>query len=163
MRDDRASVVRPAVDWRTFFGGLNSAAASRKAAPGVRPLVDAKHEIDRRFVEPVRLDDVAASAKLSKFHLVRAFRKIYQRTPHQYVIERRVRRARELLERTDMSVTAICFEVGFESLGSFVSMFRRIVGVPPGRYRRQFSRDAQDPVRAPVPACLYNAFRQRPR
>ena len=151
------------MDWAEFFGGLNRATASRRNAPGVRSLVHAKHEIDRRFIEPVRLDEVASSARLSKYHLIRAFKRIYQRTTHQYVIERRVRRARELLERTDLSVTAICFEVGFESLGSFVSMFGRIVGDSPKRYRERFRQGERQPADAPAPACFYNAFRRRPR
>jgi len=152
------------VNWAVFFAGLNRATAARRNAPGVGPLVHAKHEIDRRFIEPVRLDDVASAARLSKFHLVRAFKRIYQRTPHQYVMERRVRRARELLERTDMSVTAICFEVGFESLGSFVSLFRRTVGESPKRYRDRFKQgNVPQPTQAPAPACFYNAFRRRPR
>jgi AraC-like DNA-binding protein len=153
------------VNWPQFFAGLNEATAARRTAHGSRPVVAAKHEIDRRFVEPMRLDDVAATARLSKFHMIRAFKKIFQRTPHQYVVERRVRRARELLERTELSVTAICYEVGFESLGSFVSMFKRIVGVSPGRYRGRFSGSHDthpDAERVPAPACFYNAFRRRP-
>jgi len=149
--------------WSAFYAGLNRATAARQSAPGVRPVVDVKHEIDRRFIESVRLSDVAETARLSKFHLIRAFKTIFQRTPHQYVVERRVRRARELLERTEMSVTAICFEVGFESLGSFVSMFKRVVGESPGKYRERFTRESpSDAGRVPAPACFYNAYRRRP-
>ena len=163
-RDQREQERSLIVNWAEFFGGLNRATAARRNAPGVRSLVHAKHEIDRRFVESIGLDDVASSARLSKYHLIRAFKRIYQRTPHQYVIERRVRRARELLERTELSVTAICFEVGFESLGSFVSLFRRQVGEPPKRYRERFKQGSdRQPANAPATACFYNAFRRRPR
>lgn len=58
-------------------------------------------------------------------------------------------------------MTAVCFEVGFESLGSFVATFRRHVGEPPGAYRRRFLRTG--PVRTlAAPACLYKAFSRRP-
>jgi AraC-like DNA-binding protein len=147
------------VNWQPFFSGLNRARAERGSA--ARPL-RAKHEVDRRFIESLSLDEVADAACLSKYHLIRAFRDTFQRTPHRYLVERRIARAREMLERTDRSVTDICFDVGFESLGSFVRLFRREVGEPPNRYRKRFVRGG-DPHRAPVPACLYEAFRNRPR
>lgn len=146
------------VQWARWFGGLHRAAAAR---PARRSVVRAKHHIDREYTAGVALDDLAATARLSKFHFVRAFRAIFEHTPHRYQIERRIRRARELLERTDLSVTAVCFEVGFESLGSFVATFRRHVGEPPRAYRRRFVRAG--PVHAlAAPACLYRAFSSRP-
>jgi hypothetical protein len=100
-------------------------------------------------------------APRAKFHFVRAFRHIFRHTPHRYLVVRRITRARELLERTEMSVTAVCFEVGFEILGSFVARFRQIVGEAPGRYRQRFSQ--RGPVHErPVPACLYEVFTRRP-
>lgn len=144
--------------WACWYDGLHRA---RQQCPPKPRVVRAKHYIDRCFVDGVLLDHVASEARLSKYHFVRAFRDICRRTPHRYLVERRIRRARELLERTDLSVTAVCFEVGFESLGSFVARIRQLVGEPPGQYRRRFARHGPIETRA-VPACLYEAFAMRP-
>jgi AraC-like DNA-binding protein len=144
--------------WEVWYGGLHRASAD--AARRAR-VVRAKHYIDRQFAKSVPLDAMAAEARLSKYHFVRAFRDIFSQTPHRYLVARRIVRARELLERTDRSVTEICFEVGFESLGSFVSRFRQLVGHPPARYRRLFAKHGSVHERA-IPACLYEAFSRRP-
>jgi AraC-like DNA-binding protein len=144
--------------WASWYGGLHQASAQSARR---RPVVQAKLYIDRRFIEPVALATMATEARLSKYHFVRAFRDILRQTPHRYLVTRRIARARELLERSDRSVTEICFEVGFESLGSFVSRFRQLVGLPPGRYRRLFTKHGTVHERA-IPACLYEAFSRRP-
>jgi len=144
--------------WAAFYEGLHAARQPRATRP---PVVRAKHYIDKEFLGGASLEMIAREAAMSKYHFVRAFSEIFRQTPHRYLVERRISRARELLERTDMSVTAICFEVGFESLGSFVSRFREIVGAPPGKYRQRFSREGAIHLRA-VPSCLYEAFSRRP-
>ncbi len=144
------------VGWAMWYDGLHRACAWR---PRRARLVRAKHYIDRRFIEPVSLDTIAAKAGLSKFHFVRAFRDIFRLTPHRYLVERRIARARELLERTDLSVTDICFEIGFESLGSFVNRFRQLVGEPPSRYRRRFIPRGTVNERA-IPACLHHGWQR---
>jgi AraC-like DNA-binding protein len=91
--------------------------------------------IDERFDEAIDLDAMAREADLSRFHFVRAFRNEFQTTPHQYLQAKRIQRAKQLLASGNFSVTDVCFEVGFESLGSFSALFRRIVGQPPATYR----------------------------
>lgn len=144
--------------WQAWYDGLHLARYATGHGPAV---IRGKHYIDRQFVEGASLDAIAAEARMSKFHFVRAFRDIFRQTPHRYLVARRITRARELLERTDLSVTAVCFEVGFESLGSFVARFRQIVGEPPSRYRQRFSQRGSVFER-PVPACLYEVFTRRP-
>jgi AraC-like DNA-binding protein len=139
--------------WEAWYDGLHMAFAQQ---PRPAPLVRAKHYIDREFIEQVPLNIMASKAGLSKYHFVRAFRDIFMQTPHRYQVERRIARARELLERTDMSVTDICFEVGFESVGSFAPRFRQLVGESPTQYRRRFTPQGSVAERA-IPACLYEA------
>lgn len=90
------------------------------------------------FDGPLALAELAAVAGLSPNHLLRAFRQVIGRTPHQYLTELRLARARRLLRETDQPVTEICLAVGFASPGSFSWLFRRATGLPPLAYRRRF-------------------------
>jgi len=89
------------------------------------------------FAEPVTLGELARVACLSPNHLLRTFRQAFGETPHQYLTGRRLIEARRLLAQGDLTVTAVCLAVGFESLGSFSALFRRRFGVPPSSCRRQ--------------------------
>jgi AraC family transcriptional regulator len=84
----------------------------------------------------VSLSDAARAACLSPFHFHRAFQAAFGTTPHRYALRHRLERARHLLRATDRSITDICLETGFESLGSFSSLFRRTYGVAPSECRR---------------------------
>lgn len=77
------------------------------------------------------LAEVAAVAALSPNHLIRTYRAAFGRTPHQHLTELRLQRAHRLLTTRDRSVTEVCLEVGFSSLGSFSDAFRRRFGVRP--------------------------------
>jgi len=98
-------------------------------------LVRARRFIDDRFDQPLNLDAIAAEACLSRYHFLRQFQREFNKTPHEYLQERRLERARQLLAAGNHSVTDVCFEVGFQSLGSFSTLFRRVVGQPPATYR----------------------------
>ncbi|HLW02340.1 MAG TPA: AraC family transcriptional regulator [Ktedonobacterales bacterium] len=86
---------------------------------------------------PLTLDDLARVACLSPNHFLRTFKAAFHQTPHQYLTSRRLEQASHLLRHTDLSVTEICFAVGFQSLGSFSWLFRRKVGLSPEAFRRQ--------------------------
>lgn len=90
--------------------------------------------------DSVSLKDAARAACLSPFHFHRAFRSAFGITPHRYAIRHRLERARHLLHATNRSVTDICFETGFESLGSFSSLFRRTYGIAPSDFRAGISK-----------------------
>jgi AraC family transcriptional regulator len=81
------------------------------------------------------LERAARAACLSAYHFHRAFKRAFGETPHQYLTRLRLERARDLLRRTDIPVTSVCFEAGFESLGSFGTLFRKTFGLSPRRYR----------------------------
>src|SRR5260221_6636017 len=91
--------------------------------------------MDRAYAEPLDVRAVAAVAHVSQAHFSRSFRAVFGETPHSYLQRRRVERAMFLLRETDRSITDICFDVGFGSLGTFSRTFRAIVGESPSEYR----------------------------
>lgn len=108
-------------------------------------------------IEPARVADIAGELDLSPFHFIRQFEAVFGRTPHQYRIDARLERARHLLADGRHSVTEVCMEVGFSSLGSFSALFTRRIGVTPSAYQRRLRGLVQVPgvlPRALVPGCL---------
>jgi AraC-like DNA-binding protein len=92
--------------------------------------------MDRAYAEPLDVPSVAAVAHVSAAHFIRSFRSVFGETPHRYLQRRRVERSMFLLRETSRSVTDICLDVGFTSLGTFSRTFREIVGEPPSIYRQ---------------------------
>src|SRR5262245_50340890 len=115
-------------------------------------MLRARDAMDRDYAKALDIPTLAAIACVSEAHFIRTFRAVYGETPHRYLQRRRVERAMFLLRETDRSVTEICFDVGFRSLGSFTRTFTELVGESPSRYRWQ----AAD-LRA-VPACFAKAW-----
>jgi AraC-like DNA-binding protein len=120
-----------------------------------RRLLRARDAMDRAYAEPLDVRAVAAVAHLSPAHFSRCFRAAFGETPHRYLQRRRVERSMCLLRETGRSVTDVCFDVGFTSLGTFSRTFREIVGQAPSDFRR-----AHGPV--VVPNCVQMAH-ARPR
>jgi AraC-like DNA-binding protein len=110
----------------------------------------AKDLIDRDFAKPLDVPTLAREAHASRAHFVRSFKKAFGETPHQYLLRRRIERAKDLLRSTPLSVTEVSLEVGFRSLGSFSAAFRQLVGEPPSAYARRW-RSAAAPR---IPACF---------
>lgn len=118
------------------------------------PTERAKKLIDSGPEQPLDLERLAAEANLSKFHFIRLFRRHHFATPHQYLLRQRIERAKLLLSTGDRSVTEICFEVGFDSLGSFSATFRRLVGWPPTIYRARCLSQRREPQKH-IPGCYW--------
>jgi AraC-like DNA-binding protein len=117
-----------------------------------RRLARARRLMDECYQLPLDLEQVSREACLSRFHFLRLFRRAFNKTPHQYLIHRRIERAKELLSSSRLTVTEVCLEVGFESLGSFSSLFHKHVGHPPVAYRAIVSEKRHE-VRRKIPAC----------
>ena len=100
-----------------------------------RRLLRARDAMDRAYAEPLDVRAVAAVAHISEAHFIRTFKAVFGETPHRYLQRRRVERSMFLLRETDRSVTDICLDVGFTSLGTFSRTFREIVGETPSGYR----------------------------
>ena len=113
----------------------------------------AREHIDRHYARPLTIERLAALAGLSPFHFIRAFRAATGLTPHQYLRIRRIERAKELLVTTPMPVTEICDAVGFQSLGSFSSLFRKLTGETPAAFR---ARRRRTPA---IPGCYIRMYR----
>jgi AraC-like DNA-binding protein len=115
-------------------------------------MLRARDAMDRDFAKPLDIPILARIAYVSESHFIRVFRATFGETPHRYLQRRRVERAMFLLRESDRSVTDICFDVGFGSLGSFSRTFTDIVGESPTAYRA-----AAADLRA-VPACFMKAW-----
>ncbi len=108
---------------------------SRETEDLNRRLLRARDAMDRSYAEPLDVRAVASVAHISPAHFIRSFRAVFGETPHRYLQRRRVERAMFLLRETDLSVTDICLDVGFTSLGTFSRLFHEIVGETPSGYR----------------------------
>ncbi len=114
-------------------------------------MLRARDAMDRDYARPLDIKRLAQIAHVSEAHFIRTFRATFGETPHRYLQRRRVERAMWLLRSTDRSVTDVCMDVGFSSLGTFSRVFRDIVGEPPSAYRRR------GPF-PPVPTCFAMAW-----
>jgi AraC-like DNA-binding protein len=122
----------------------------REPIPVYVHLRRAKDLINRDFAEALDVPALARAAHASSAHFVRGFKEAFGETPHQYLLRRRIERAKELLRNTQLSVTAASLAVGFRNLGSFSTAFRQLVGDAPSvcaRHRRAA-------VKPRIPACF---------
>src|SRR5205807_1865406 len=118
-------------------------------------MLRARDTMDRAFARSLDIPSVARVAHVSPAHFSRQFRATFGETPHRYLQRRRVERAMELLRETTLPVTGICFDVGFNSLGTFSRTFRDVVGESPSSYRDRFTGNG---AALRVPACWAMAW-----
>ncbi|MFC7529363.1 helix-turn-helix transcriptional regulator [Actinoplanes sp. GCM10030250] len=128
---------------------------SREVEDLNRRLLRARDTIDLAYAGPLDVRAIAAVAHLSPAYFSRCFRTVFGETPHRYLQRRRIERSMFLLRETGRSVTDVCSEVGFNSLGTFSRTFREIVGETPSGYRRDHGPFV-------VPTCVQMA-NARPR
>lgn len=106
----------------------------------IQTVIATRRYIDAHLEQDLKLDLLSHIRFTSKFHLQRLFKRYYGQTPKQYLIDRRIAKAKEYLG-AGMTVTETCFSVGFESLGSFSTLFKTKTGKSPNQYRKaQVSR-----------------------
>ena len=111
----------------------------------------ARDLMDREYAEALDLDAMAREAGYSRSHFAHAFAAAYGETPRAYLTRRRIERAKTLLRTANLSVTEICFLVGFAGLGSFSTRFRELVGCSPTEYRDTAVSRSGVP---PIPGCV---------
>jgi AraC-like DNA-binding protein/mannose-6-phosphate isomerase-like protein (cupin superfamily) len=121
-----------------------SRGSSAQAAPGLRPVSNHQQtvesyvaELERRFFEPAKLDDIVKQLGISRRHFTDLFREVTGTTWSDYVRRLRVEHAKQLLRETRRSILSIAFEVGFEDLSSFYRAFQQRECVSPQRWRQQ--------------------------
>lgn len=122
-----------------------------------RRLCHARKILSEYSEYPVAVRSIARDAAISPFHFIRQFEAVFGLTPHQYRIQSRLERAQLLLARGEHSVTEVCMEVGFSSLGTFSDLFTRRFGESPREYQRKARSMVQVPGTYPqilFPGCL---------
>jgi AraC-like DNA-binding protein len=130
---------------------------SRAVEESNRRMLRARDAMDRTYAEPLDVPALARIAHVSEAHFIRTFRATFGETPHRYLQRRRVERSMFLLRETGRSITDICLDVGFESLGTFSRTFRGIVGESPSAYRERAARTRR-PGTPGVPTCFGMAW-----
>jgi len=136
--------------WEHDRASLDARAQSElDRCAAVDKVIAAMHE---RIDRPFALDEMARIAYLSRFYFNRVFREITGLPPVRFHTALRIAAAKRLLVTTDLSVTEVCLEVGYQSLGTFTTHFHELVGVSPRELRRAA------PVTAAVPPQLADAL-----
>lgn len=97
--------------------------------------VNTKKYIDTNFDKDINLDFLADLQFTSKYHLIRVFKKYYGITPRQYLINKRIEKAKQIL-KSGKSVADTCYTIGFESINSFSNLFKTKTGMSPSIYKR---------------------------
>ena len=84
----------------------------------------------------ITLEDIASIASMNSQHFLRMFKQVYNITPHQYIIDLKLKKARQLLEGNGMTINDICQAIGFESTFSFSVLFKKRFGMSPSQFRK---------------------------
>ena len=121
----------------------------------LRRLLRAKDRIDAASHEDWPVRRLAQVSAVSEAHFARSFRRAFGIPPHRYLLTRRIERATALLRDTDLPITEIAFQTGWQSLGTFGRTFRDITGVSPGTHRERAQAAAH--ALAQVPGCIVSA------
>lgn len=125
-------------------------------------IATAKVFIDENYHAPIDLEQIAGQAFLSRFHFHRLFSRIYRKTPHQYVTQVRLEAAKILLAKEGISITEVCNSIGFESLGSFSTLFSKQSGYSPQYYRNIAwlkKKLAKEQPKRFVPHCFIEQYK----
>ena len=125
-----------------------------------RRLLRARDKMDRSYAKPLDVPALARVALTSEAHFIRTFKQTFGETPHRYLQRRRLERAMALLRETERSVTDICLDVGFTSLGTFSRTFAQVIGMSPTAYRQAWRTGAG--TAGYVPTCVVMSW-TRPR
>ena len=102
----------------------------------IETVIGVRNYINNNYENDLNLDLLSRIQYVSKYHLLRLFKKYYGLTPRQYLIEKRIKKSKEYLIN-GMSVTETCFAIGFESLGSFSTLFKTKTGKSPSEFQKQ--------------------------
>jgi transcriptional regulator GlxA family with amidase domain len=125
----------------------------------LRSLLRAKDRMDAASHEAWSVQRLAQASGVSQAHFARSFKQAFGIPPHRYLLTRRIERACALLRDTDLPVTEIAFQTGWQSLGTFGRIFRDITGQSPSESRVRMRATARGLDQ--VPGCYLGAA-QRP-
>jgi AraC-like DNA-binding protein len=123
-------------------------------------IVSAKVYIDNNYQQSINLKQISQKAFLSRFHFHRLFRRIYKKTPHEYLTRKRIDKAKELLSE-NKQVSQVCNEIGFESISSFSILFKKEIGFAPQYYRNIAWLKKKERLKHPkkfIPGCFVDSY-----
>ena len=129
-----------------YLKGINKVKSTVFSNEGqLQTVIAIRNYLNDHFDEQLCLDLLSSTHHISKFHLLRLFKKYYGQTPLQYLTDRRLEQAKLLLEK-GKPVSEVCFEVGFESPSSFSTLFKSRFGQNPTIFlqKRQFSQSREE-------------------
>ena len=124
----------------------------------LRRLLRAKDRMDAASHEEWPVRRLARVSGVSEAHFARSFKEAFGVPPHRYLLTRRIERAKTLLRDTDLAITQIAFQTGWNSMGTFGRTFRDVTGESPGELRAR--EKAAPHVLEPVPVCFLSAARR---
>ncbi|MDN5215798.1 AraC family transcriptional regulator [Fulvivirgaceae bacterium BMA12] len=99
-------------------------------------VIATRNYIDNNYAKDLNLDLLSHTRFVSKYHLLRLFKRYYGQTPKKYLMNKRIEKSKEHL-KSGMTVTQTCFAIGFESLGSFSVLFKNRTGLTPTEFRNE--------------------------
>jgi AraC-like DNA-binding protein len=99
-------------------------------------VIATRRYINNHFDRELNLNFLSNIRFASKCHLLRLFKKYYGQTPKQYIIDKRIEKAKELI-KNGTSIAGTCFEVGFNSPSSFSTLFKSRVGLTPTEFQKR--------------------------
>jgi AraC-like DNA-binding protein len=107
----------------------------------IKRLYNVKEWLEANYSRRITLYDLAAIANLNSQHLLRLFKQVFQKPPHQYIIDLRLEEAKRLLSSSELPITVICNSVGWDSLASFCNTFKQRMGINPTEFRKRMQRN----------------------
>ena len=140
---------------RTDIGSHQGREQASQDPELLRRLLRAKDRIDAASHEEWPVRRLASVSCVSQAHFARSFKQAFGVPPHRYLLTRRIERASALLRDTELPITEIAFQTGWESLGTFGRTFRDVTGESPGAVRARGRAVAHELGR--VPACVLRA------
>lgn len=113
--------------------------------------------LQEHYTDSFSLSKVAEYSCMSQYHFSRVFTHVFGEPPNTFVARLRIEKAKTMLITENFSISEICAEVGYSSVGSFSSLFREKVGISPSQYRRKLRSLSNEPHRFPmqsIPLCF---------
>ncbi|WNZ25698.1 helix-turn-helix transcriptional regulator [Leptolyngbya sp. NK1-12] len=118
------------------YSTLRSRVVLQEGGLGSRQLVQVADYINAHLEQDIKLADLAAVAGISQFHFSRLFKQSLGVAPHQYLLQQRIERAKQLLTTSTLEIAEIALQCGFNSQSHLGKHFRAVTGVTPNSYRR---------------------------